>query len=134
VDGSSDLSDRSVGELLQRASQQTADLVRQEIRLAQVELREKGRRAGLGAGLLGGAGLVALYGVGALVAAAIILIGTQLEPWVAAAIVGLALLAIAGVMALVGRRQAQEATPPTPERTMASVQEDVRLIREKAQR
>lgn len=132
--GSSDLSDRSVGELIQRASQQTAELVRQEIRLAQAEIQEKGRRAGLGAGLLGGAGLVALYGIGALVAAAIVLIGTQLEPWVAALIVGLVLLAAAGVMALVGRRQARQATPPTPERTMASVQEDVRHIRERAQR
>lgn len=128
------LSEQSVGELLQRATQQTAELVRKEVRLAQVEMQEKARRAGLGAGLLGGAGLVALYGLGALVAAAIILIGTQLEPWVAALIVGLVLLAVAGVLALVGRSQAQQATPPTPEQAMESVQDDVQHIKERASR
>jgi uncharacterized membrane protein YqjE len=128
------LSEQSVGELLQRATQQTAELVRKEVRLAQAEMQEKARRAGLGAGLLGSAGLVALYGLGALVAAAIILIGTQLEPWVAALIVGLVLLAVAGVLALVGRSQAQQATPPTPEQAMESVQDDVQHIKERASR
>ena len=52
--------DKPVGELFRQLSDQTATLVRQEIKLAQLELREKGKRAGLSAGLLGGAGLVAL--------------------------------------------------------------------------
>jgi hypothetical protein len=71
--------DRPVGELFQQLSTQTATLVRQEIKLAQLELQEKGKRAGLGAGMFGGAGVVALYGGGALVAAAVLALATALE-------------------------------------------------------
>jgi uncharacterized membrane protein YqjE len=127
-------SDRPVGDLVQQLSQQTAALVRQEMRLAQVELQEKGKRAGIGAGMFGGAGLVALYGVGALIAAAILLIGTALEPWLAAVIVGAVLLAVAGVLALLGRNQVDKATPPKPERAIESVQRDVAHVKERAGR
>jgi uncharacterized membrane protein YqjE len=129
-----DLSDRPVGDLVQQLSQQTAALVRQEMRLAQVELQEKGKRAGIGAGMFGGAGLVALYGVGALIAAAVLLIGTALEPWLAAVIVGAVLLAVAGVLALLGRKQVDKATPPKPERAIESVQRDVAHVKERASR
>jgi uncharacterized membrane protein YqjE len=124
----------SVGELVQRASQQTADLVRQEIRLAQAEMREKGRHFGVGAGLVGGGGLVALYGIGVLLAAVVMLLATALEPWVAALIVAVVLLIVAAILALVGRKQVEQATPPVPEEAAASVQEDVRHIKEKAAR
>ena len=106
-------------------SQQTATLVRQELRLATVELQEKGKRAGQGAGMFGGAGLVALYGVGALIAAAIIGLGTLLEPWIAAVIVGAVLLAVAGILALSGKRKVDEATPPLPEQALESTRRDV---------
>lgn len=129
-----ELSDRPVGDLVQQLSQQTAALVREEMRLAQVELQEKGKRAGIGAGMFGGAGLVALYGVGALIAAAILLIGTALEPWLAAVIVGAVLLAVAGVLALLGRKQVDKATPPKPERAMESVKRDVAHVKERAGR
>jgi uncharacterized membrane protein YqjE len=129
-----ELSDRPVGDLVQQLSQQTAALVRQEMRLAQVELQEKGKRAGIGAGMFGGAGLVALYGVGALIAAAILLIGTALEPWLAAVIVGAVLLAVAGVLALLGRKQVDKATPAKPERAIESVQRDVAHVKERAGR
>lgn len=128
------LSEKSFGDLVQQASRQTAELVRQELRLAQAELREKGRRAGLGAGLLGGAGVIALYGAGALVAAVIMLVAVVIEPWVAALIVGVVLLAVAGVMALSGKRQAQQVPPPLPEHAVESVQEDVRRIKERTGR
>jgi uncharacterized membrane protein YqjE len=121
--------DRSVGELVGRLSQQTSTLVRQELRLAQSELQEKGKRMGVGAGMFGGAGLVALYGVGALVAAAIIGIGTLLEPWIAAVIVGVVLLAVAGVLALTGRRQVERGTPPLPEKAIESAKRDVDEIK-----
>jgi uncharacterized membrane protein YqjE len=124
----------SVGELVQRASQQTAELVRQEIRLAQAEMREKGKRFGVGAGLAGGGALVALYGIGALIAAVIMLIATALEPWVAALIVAAVLLIAAAILALVGKRQVEQATPPLPEEAAASVQEDVRHIKERTAR
>ena len=117
--------DLSVGELVQRLSHQTATLVRQELRVASVELEQKGRRAGKGAGMFGGAGIVALYGVGALTAAAIIGIGTLLEPWIAAAIVGVVLLAVAGILALGGKKQVEQATPPLPERALESAKRDV---------
>jgi uncharacterized membrane protein YqjE len=127
-------SDAPVGELVQQLSQQTATLVRQEMRLAQAELKEKGKHAGMGAGMFGGAGVVALYGVGALIAALIMLIGTALEPWLAALIVGVVLLAVAGVLALLGRKQVDQATPAKPERAMDSVQRDVEHVKERASR
>jgi uncharacterized membrane protein YqjE len=117
--------DRSVGELVNQLSQQTSSLIRQELRLAQTELQEKGKRLGTGAGMFGGAGLVALYGVGALVAAAIIGIGTLLEPWIAAVIVGVVLLAVAGVLALTGRKQVERGTPPLPRQAIESAKRDV---------
>lgn len=129
-----ELSDRSVGDLVQRLSEQTAMLVRDEMRLAQAELEEKGKRAGMGAGMFGGAGLVALYGVGALLAAAILLIGTAIEPWLAAVIVGVVLLAVGGLLALTGKKQIDRATPPKPERAIESVQKDVRHVKESARR
>ena len=121
--------EQSVGELVQRMSQQTATLVRQELRLATVELQEKGKRAGQGAGMFGGAGLVALYGVGALIAAAVIGLGTVLEPWLAAVIVGAVLLVVAGVLALSGKRKVDEATPPLPEQALESTKRDVDEIK-----
>ena len=127
-----ELSDRPVGDLVQQLSQQTATLVRQEMRLAQVEMQEKGKRAGVGAGMFGGAGLVALYGVGALVAAAILLIGTAVEPWLAAVIVGVLLLATAGLLGLLGKKEVDRATPPKPERAIESVQRDVEHVKERA--
>jgi uncharacterized membrane protein YqjE len=127
-------SDTPVGELVQQLSQQTATLVRQEMRLAQVELQEKGKRAGLGAGMFGGAGLVALYGAGALIAAIVLLMATALEPWVAALIVGVVLLAAAGLLALLGKKQVDQATPPKPERAMESVQRDLEVVKERARR
>jgi uncharacterized membrane protein YqjE len=129
-----ELSERSVGELVQQVSQQTATLVRQEMRLAQIELQEKGKRAGIGAGMFGGAGLVALYGVGAVLAAVIMLVATAIEPWVSALIVGVVLLAIAGILALLGRRQVEQATPPKPERAMESMQDDVEHVKERVRR
>lgn len=129
-----ELSDRPVGDLVQQVSRQTADLVRQEMRLAQVEMQEKGKRVGIGAGMFGGAGLVALYGVGALIAAVILLLGTAIEPWLSALIVAVVLLAIAGVVALLGRKQVDRATPPKPERAIESVQRDVEHVKERASR
>jgi uncharacterized membrane protein YqjE len=129
-----ELSDRSVGDLVQRLSEQTATLVREEMRLGQAELQQKGKRAGVGAGMFGGAGLVALYGAGALVAAAILLIATAVDPWIAAVIVGLALLAVGGLLTLMGKKQVDRATPPKPEQAIESIQKDVERVKESARR
>ena len=124
--------DRALGELVQDLSRQTSTLIRQEMRLAQAELTEKGRHASKGAGMFGGAGVIALYGVGALIAAAILGLATVLEPWIAAAAVGAGLLAIAGILALTGKKEIEEATPPKPEQAIESVQRDVETVKARA--
>jgi uncharacterized membrane protein YqjE len=124
--------DPSTRELVQDLSRQTSTLIRQEMRLAQVELAEKGRHAGKGAGMFGGAGLVALYGVGALIAAAVLGLATVIEPWLAAAAIGAALLLIAGILALTGKKELDEMGPPKPEQTIDSVQRDVQTVKERA--
>jgi hypothetical protein len=124
--------DKPLGELVQDLSRQTSTLIRQEMRLAQAELAEKGKHAGKGAGMFGGAGLVALYGVGALIAAAILGLATVIEPWIAAAAIGVGLLVIAGILALTGKKELDEATPPKPEQALESVHEDVETVKARA--
>ena len=124
--------DRPLGELVQDLSRQTSTLIRQEMRLAQAELTEKGRHAGKGAGMFGGAGVVALYGVGALVAAAILGLATVLEPWIAAAAIGAGLLLVAGILALTGKKELDEAGPPKPEQAIESVQRDIETVKARA--
>jgi uncharacterized membrane protein YqjE len=127
-------SEQSLNELVQRASSQTASLVRKEIRLAQVELQEKGKRAGIGAGMFGGSGVVALYGVGTLTGAAILALATAMTGWLAALVVAVVLFAVAGVLALSGKRQLQRATPPAPEAAIESVQTDIEEVKQRAGR
>src|SRR5215210_3056408 len=124
--------DKPLGELVQDLSRQTSTLIRQEMRLAQAELAEKGRHASKGAGMFGGAGLVALYGVGALIAAAILGLATVLEPWIAAAAIGAGLLLTAGILALTGKKELEEAGPPKPEQALDSVQRDVDTVKTRA--
>lgn len=124
---------RPTGELVRDLSTQVSTLVRQELELAKVELSQKGKEAGIGAGMFGGAGLFALYGVGALVAAAIIALSTAVAGWLAAIIVGAVLLAVAGVLALLGKAHTQRAVPPAPQQAVASVKEDVRFTKEHVQ-
>ena len=128
--GRADLRRRPAAELVRDLSTQVSTLVRQELELARAELTAKGKQAGIGAGLLGGAGLLALYGTGALVAAAILGLSTALDGWLAAIVIGAALLILAGVLGLVGKARAQRAVPPAPQQTVASVKEDVRFTKE----
>jgi Putative Actinobacterial Holin-X, holin superfamily III len=128
------MNERPMGELVQELSQQTAMLVRQELQLAQLEMKEKGKRAGIGAGLFGGAGVVALYGGGALIAAIVLLLATFLEPWIAALIVAAVLFAAAGVLALTGRKQVDQATPVAPEQAIESSKRDVDEVKGRAGR
>lgn len=124
--------DTSTRDLVQDLSRQTSTLIRQEMRLAQAELTEKGRHAGKGAGMFGGAGLVALYGVGALIAAAVLGLATVIEPWVAAAAIGVGLLLVAGILALTGKKEIDEMGSPKPEQAIESVQRDVETVKERA--
>jgi uncharacterized membrane protein YqjE len=125
--------DRSTQELVRELATQTTTLVRKELALAQVELTEKGKRAGVGGGLFGTAGVLALLGAGALVACAILALDTAVAGWLAALIVGAVLLGAAGAVALAGRSELKKAAPAKPEQTVASVQADVREVRERAE-
>src|SRR4051812_18925413 len=128
-----DVRDRPASELLKQLSDQTTTLVRQEIELAKLEFREKGKKAGIGAGMFGGAGVFGLYAVGALTATIILALATFLPGWVAALIVTVVYGAIAGVLALRGKSQVQEAAPLVPEQAVDTTKEDVRWVKTKAQ-
>lgn len=117
------------GELVSQLSEQVSTLVRDELTLARLEMVEKGKRAGVGAGLLGGAGVVALYGVGALLVAAGAALALVMPVWLAALLVTVVVFAIAGVAALLGKKQVQQALPPEPEEAMASGKRDVDTVK-----
>jgi MFS family permease len=131
--GSSLASDASLGELVKQLSEQSSRLARQEVELAKAELAAKGKRAGIGVGMFGGAGAFGFYGLGALIAAAVLALATAVTAWLAALIVAVVLAVIAGILALVGKREIQEATPPMPEQAAESVKEDVEFAKTRAQ-
>ncbi|MFJ7073870.1 phage holin family protein [Streptomyces sp. NPDC098781] len=127
-------SDASVGELVQEASQELTDLVRAEMRLAQAEMTQKGKRLGMGGGMFGGAGLVGFLALQAMIATAIAALAVPLPVWAAGLIVTGILLVVAAVMAAVGRAKVRNATPAAPEQTIDSVRTDVAEIKERAHR
>lgn len=125
--------DNSLGDLARQLSNQTTELVHHEVELAKAELRDKGKRAGMGAGMFGGAGALGLYALGALTAAIIAGIAEALPVWASALIVAALYGAVAGILALRGKKKVQQATPPLPEETVQSVKEDVRYTKQRAQ-
>ena len=127
---SPDRSDRSVADLLKQASDQTTTLVRQEIELAKAELTTKGKQVGLGAGMFGGAGVFGVYAFGALTAAIILALGLAVTGWLAAVIVAVIYAAVAGGLALQGKRKVKAGTPPMPEQTLQSVRADVQSTKD----
>jgi hypothetical protein len=126
--------EHSTGELVKMMTEQVSVLIRDELKLAQLEMTSKGKQAALGAGMYGTSGVVALYGVGCLLACAIIAISGVVAAWLAALIIGVALLAIAGLAALLGRQRMRKASPPVPAQAVADVKADVEEIRERAHR
>jgi MFS family permease len=124
--------DRPVGELFKQLSDEATTLVRKEIELAKAEMAEKGKKAGIGAGMFGGAAMLGLLALGALTACFILALDTAMAGWPAALIVALVYAATAGVLALLGRKKTQEATPPVPEETVESVKEDVQWAKTQA--
>ena len=125
--------DASLAELVKQLSEQTSRLARKEVELAKAELEVKAKRAGIGAGMFGAAGLVGLYAVGALVAFVIALLATAMVAWLAALIVTVVLAAIAGVLALQGRAKVTAATPPIPKQATESAKQDVQWVKHSAQ-
>jgi Putative Actinobacterial Holin-X, holin superfamily III len=126
--------EHSTGELVTMMSEQVSVLIRDELKLAQLEMTNKGKQAALGAGMFGASGVAAVYGVGCLLACAIIAISGVVAAWLAALIVGMALLAAAGGAVLLGRGRMRKAAPPVPEQAVADVKADVEEIKERAHR
>jgi predicted lipid-binding transport protein (Tim44 family) len=130
--GSPDLREQPVGELLKQLSQETGTLVRQELALARAELAEKGQAAKTGGGLFAGAGLVGLLAAGALTTCLIAALATGMDVWLAALIVAVVYAAVAGALATIGRDRLAQATPAVPQQTQHSVKEDVEWAKTRA--
>jgi uncharacterized membrane protein YqjE len=110
-------------------TQQIPDLIRSEMRLAQVEVAEKGKRAGVGIGIFSVAGLLAFFGVATLVATAVLALALVLDAWLAGLVVALLLLAAAGVAAVVAKNKVQAAGPPVPQRAIDGIREDIATVK-----
>ena len=121
-------SEASTGELIAQATDDISTLIRNEIQLAKHDLATSGKRLGVGAGLFGVAGTLALYGLGALVAAGILGIAEELDAWLAALIVGGGLFVLAGLAGLIGKMRVSRVAEPPKER-VASVKADVAAAR-----
>jgi predicted lipid-binding transport protein (Tim44 family) len=126
--------DATAGELVTRLSEQVSRLVRDELALARAEMTRKGKKAALGGGMLGGAGVVSVFGIGVLVAAAVLGLATAVSAWLAALIVGVVLVAIAGGLALTGKKEVGQATPPLPVDAIEGVKDDLHTVKEARQR
>jgi uncharacterized membrane protein YqjE len=122
----------SAGELVRRLSEDVSTLVRQEVELAKAELTEKGRKAGRGAGMFGGAGLFGVFAFAALTTAIILVLSEVMDAWLAALIVAVVYAAVAGVLAITGKKDIEEAGPPQPEQTVETLKEDVQWAKSQA--
>jgi Putative Actinobacterial Holin-X, holin superfamily III len=120
-----DLREQPLGELFKKLSDDLSTLVRQELKLAQAEMTEKGKQAGLGVGMFGAAGIIGLLALTTLTGCVVALLATAMDVWIAALIVTVVYGAVAGVLAIIGKQRVSEATPPVPEQTVESVKEDV---------
>lgn len=121
--------DPTLGALVHDLTQQVPELIRSEIRLAQAEMTEKGKRAGLGIGMFSAAGLLAFLGLCCVVTTAILALAHALPDWLAALVVGVVLFAGAGVAGLTGKKEVQQATPPAPEHAIEGVKEDIAVVK-----
>jgi hypothetical protein len=126
--------DASTGQLIGQLTEQISRLVRDEARLAQAEVTQKAKRLGVGAGLFGGAGLFAFFGLAVLIATAVLALALVLPAWLAALIVAVVLLAVAGALALVGKKDVDKGTPPVPSEAIASTRADIATVKESARR
>ena len=121
--------DQTLGALVHQLTQQVPDLIRSEMRLAQAEVAQKGKRAGVGIGMFSVAGLLAFFAFGSLVATAILALTLVVDAWLAALIVALVLLAVAAVAGLIGRNKVAEAGPPAPERAIQGLKDDIATVK-----
>lgn len=130
TDSVSSTGSASTGELLSQFSEQMSTLVRDELKLAQLDLTAKGKRFGMGAGAFGGAGLVAFYGGATLIACAVLGLANVVSAWLSALIIGVVLLLVAGVLALFGKKKVSSATPAMPTESVEGLKQDVQTVKE----
>ncbi len=121
--------DPTLGALVNQLTTQVPELIRSEIRLAQAEVAEKGKRVGIGVGMFSGAGLLAFFGFGTLLATIILALALVVDGWLAALIVTLVLFAGAGILALLGKKSVAAATPLQPEKALEGVKEDLATVK-----
>lgn len=121
--------DPTLGALVNDLTTQVPELIRNELRLAQAEMTEKGKRAGLGIGMFSAAGLLALFGLGTLISAVILALALVMDAWLSALIMTVVLFALAGVMALTGKSKVDQATPMAPERAVEGVKDDIATVK-----
>lgn len=119
------LDQASISELIRRLSEHTSALARQEVELAKAEIAQKGKQLGIGAGVLGAAGIAGILALAALTAALILVLATAIADWLAALVVAAVYALIAGGLALAGKREVQEGSPPVPERAIEGTKQDI---------
>jgi hypothetical protein len=117
--------DESISELVRRLTEQSTELARMEVELAKAEVTAKGKRLGIGAGEFGAAAVLGVFAFGALTATLILALATFLEAWIAALIVTVVYAAVAGILALNGKKQVERGSPPVPEQAIASTRRDI---------
>jgi uncharacterized membrane protein YqjE len=129
-----DLNDASVGQLAAQLSEQVSRLVHDELALAQLEAKRKAKRLGLGAGMFGVSGVLALFGTAVAVAAAVLGLANAVSAWLAAVIIAVVLFVGAALVALTGKKSLRQGTPPVPTEAVASTKADVAAVREAVKR
>ncbi len=132
-EGEAEKRQESVSELIKDLSRDISDLVRQEIELARAEMMEKGKKAGVGAGMFGGAALMGAAAVGGSMATIIIVLDLWMPLWLAALITTVLYAAVAAVLAMRGRDELRQTGTPIPEKTKESVKEDIQWAKTRAQ-
>lgn len=120
---------QTLGALVHQLSQQIPELIRSEMRLAQAEVAQKGKRAGVGLGMFSVAGLLAFFALAALVTTAILGLANVVDAWLAALIVAIVLLAAAAVAGLVGKNKVAEAAPVAPDRAIQGLKDDIATVK-----
>lgn len=126
-----DLRERGTGELVKLLSDQVSTLVRQEVELAKAEVAEKGKKAGVSAGMFGGAGIAGLMTLGSLTAFLILVLALAIPAWASALLVTLLWAGIAGALGLQGRNKLRAVGTPVPERTVETVKEDLQWLKDR---
>jgi len=120
--------ERTIGQLVSDATRDLSDIVRHEVALAKAELKDDVAKAGVGAGLLAGAAFLGVVAFVLLcIAAALGLEAAGLPGWAAFLIVTAVLLALAGVLALVGKKRLSAIQPP--ERTITTAKGSVAALK-----